>query len=77
MGGSSSKEETTQDVKSSGMVNNNVIVDDHIQITNKDVVWIMYVIAGAIVLSLVLKMYQMFYRGLKKRVQRAAIVDQA
>lgn len=77
MGGRTSKEETSQDAKLTGQVNNNVVVDNHLQITNKEVLTILYVIAGVMVLQFLYKILKDYSRGLKKQGKRSDTVDRA
>lgn len=68
MGSSKSKETT---IESSGPINNNVIIDDHIQITNKEAMVLIYVLIG-------LKLFEIFYilyRDHRRAIKKAARKD--
>lgn len=68
MGGNPSKQD--------GVVNNNVYVENKLKISN-EVMIIIYVICGLMAAMFLFKMYQTWYRGLKKKVTRSNAVDQA
>lgn len=68
MGGRSSKDE--------GQVNNHIYVDNKIQIS-KEYLFGIYAISGILIAMLIFKMYQAWYRSIRKKVTRSNAVDQA
>lgn len=68
MGGRTSKE--VAKIQSTGQINNNVVVQDHIQVTNKDLLMILYVMCAISILKFLYKMFQDFLRATKKQAVR-------
>lgn len=69
MGGKSSKDE----IDSSGQINNNIIIQDHVEVINQQVFYMFYVLCAVLVVN-TMKLFHALYkdkiRGLKKSVLR-------
>lgn len=68
MGGKSSKED--------GQVINHVNVDNKMEFPKEGLI-VIYVTCGILFATLLFKLYQSWYRGLRKRVTRSNAVDSA
>lgn len=66
MGGTDSKDVK---VDSTGQINNNVIVQDHIEIANKSMM-VLYAILAVQIIQLLYAIYRDHVRGIKKQAAR-------
>lgn len=67
MGGRSTKEQT--DVHSSGQINNNVLIENHVEITNK-ILYVMIILVIVSVLAFLYLIAKDRVRGIKKSILR-------
>lgn len=73
MGGKESKDTK---VDSTGQINNNVIVQDHVEIVNRGVM-VLYVILAVQIIQLLYAIYRDHIRGTKKTAVRNVKIDSA
>ncbi|HBK84076.1 MAG TPA: hypothetical protein DDZ41_10870 [Flavobacterium sp.] len=66
MGTSESKEET-KTVDSTGEVNNNIVIQDPVQIHNKDITTVLYIICAIKIFELLVFVYKFHAKSMKKK----------
>lgn len=67
MGGGKSKE---QSLENQGQVNTNVVIEDDVQFQNKDMLTLLYLIAGILIAQLLLKIHRMIHKNARKNALR-------
>lgn len=67
MGSSKSKETS---IDSTGLINNNIMVEDHVQITNKTALTLIYILIGLRVFEILYIVYRDHRRSIQKVAKR-------
>lgn len=63
---------SSEEIESHGEINNNVIVDDTVKNSqHKEISSILYIIAGVIVIVLIMKLFQIYNKQMKKKYSRS------
>lgn len=69
MGATKSKQ---TDIHSTGPINNNVVINDHIQITNKEAMALIYILIALKVVEILYVLYRDHRRAIQKKAKKTS-----
>lgn len=67
MGKSASKEQRKENVHANGQVNNSFVIEESVGVHNDEVIIILYVICGIKILELLIYLYKLHKKEMKKK----------
>lgn len=62
-------------IESDGQVNNNVIIQDEVQVTNSEMSIMMFIICIIQIIKIIIVIFKMFYHRGKRTAERDAVIS--